>query len=183
MARFRFVLQTVLVLISASPALSGEPAVSVTPVRTEKGEVMHVKASIRIKASPQAVWAVLSDCARAPQLIPHLESCRIIERDPRGRWDVREHVINPPLLPKMRTLVRNEFLHSRQLAFRLVSGDMKASDGAWTLRLEGDETILSYDAHVAPNFAAPQFLVANSISNDFPKMLRAIGQASSSMGR
>jgi hypothetical protein len=60
---------------------------------------------------------------------------------------------------------------------------MKASDGAWTLESDGPATILSYDAHVAPNFAAPQFLVANSINADFPRMLRAIGQASANSMR
>ena len=144
---------------------------------------MHVRASIHISAPPSAVWAVLSDCSRAPQLIPHLESCRIVERDPRGRWDVREHVINPPLLPKMRTLVRNEFAPARRLGFSLISGDMKASDGAWTLKTEGNGTLLSYDAHFAPNFSAPQFLVARSISTDFPKMLRAIAVASAEGAR
>lgn len=183
MAHFRFIFLTGLVLTSASPTMSNDLAISVTPIRTEKGDVVHVKASIRIKASPETVWEILSDCARAPQLIPHLQSCRIVERDPRGRWDIREHVINPPLLPTMRTLVRNEFITSKRLSFRLLSGDMKVSDGAWTLRPEGPETILNYDAHIAPHFAAPQFLVANSISNDFPRMLRAIAKASSSAGR
>lgn len=183
MARLRFVLLTVLVLHPSSRTMSSDPVISVTPVRTEKGVVTHVRASIRINASPQAVWEILSDCGRAPQLIPHLESCRIVARDPHGRWDVREHIINPPILPKMRTLVRNEFIHSKQLSFRLMSGDMRASDGAWTLRPEGTETILSYDAHVAPKLAVPQFMVANSISNEFPRMLRAISEASSNANR
>jgi uncharacterized protein YndB with AHSA1/START domain len=183
MARFWYVFLIGLVLTLASPTKSNDLAIRVTPVRTEKGDVVHVKASIRINASPETVWEILSDCARAPQLIPHLQSCRIVERDPRGRWDIREHIIKPPFLPTMRTLVRNEFVPPKRLSFRLLSGDMKVSDGAWTLRPEGTETILAYDAHVAPNFAAPQFLVANSISNDFPRMLHAIAHASQSARR
>lgn len=183
MTRSRCVLALLVVAISVSTAMGAEPSISVTPIRTDKGDVMHVRASIRISAPPVAVWAVLSDCGRAPQLIPHLESCRIVERDPRGRWDVREHVINAPFLPKMRTLVRNEFTPAQRLGFSLVSGDMKASDGAWTLKTEGAGTVLSYDAHVAPSFSAPQFLIAKSISTDFPKMLRAIAQASTEPAR
>lgn len=159
-------------------ALAAEPFVEVTPAMTEKGEVMRVRASIQIDASPASVWAVLSDCGLAPAIIPHLESCRILERGGAGRWDVREHVINPPLLPKMRIVVRNDFVAARSLTFRLVSGDMKASDGAWMLARRGGQTLLSYDAHVAPNFTAPQFLVTRSIRNDFPQMLRAIDRAS-----
>jgi uncharacterized membrane protein len=164
--------------VSLASAQVAEPSIVVTPATTDKGEVTHVRASIRINAPPANVWATITDCARAPRIIPHLESCRLIERDPAGRWDVREHVINPPLLPKMRTIVRNEFTPSKRLSFRLLSGDMKTSDGAWTLQPDKGGTILSYDAFVAPNFAAPQFLVSRSISNDFPRMLRAIAKAS-----
>jgi hypothetical protein len=70
MMRFRFFLQAAMIAGFAGPALSAEPAISVTPVRTEKGDVMHVKTSIRISASPQAVWAILSDCARAAAHAP-----------------------------------------------------------------------------------------------------------------
>ena len=177
----RAILLPLLTLLSPSSMASAqiaEPAIAVTPATTDKGEVTHVRASIRISAPPASVWATITDCARAPRIIPHLESCRLVERDPRGRWDVREHVINPPLLPKMRTVIRNDFTPSKRLAFRLLSGDMKASDGAWTLKADKGGTILSYDAFVAPNFAAPQFLVSRSISNDFPRMLRAIAKAS-----
>jgi len=174
----RYTSSVAIILIAASPAAGMEPSISVAPVQSDKGEVMQVRASIRISAAPEAVWAVISDCVGAPRIILHLESCRISERDPRGRWDVREHVINPPLLPKMRTTVRNEFEPPRRLSFRLLSGDMKASDGAWTLRTDGKDTILSYDALVAPNFSAPQFLIARSIRTDFPKMLKEIDRAS-----
>lgn len=166
-----------------SPAFGAEPAIDVSPAKTEKGDVMRVRASIRIEATPDVVWSVLIDCAGAPRVIPHLESCRVVERDKAGRWDMREHVINPPLLPKMRMIVRNDFTAPRRLAFRLVSGDMKASDGEWTLAPEGKHTLLSYDALVAPSFAAPQFLVSRSISIDFPQMLRAIERASLERGR
>lgn len=172
-----------LLTIASPNAWGGEPTISVTPIQTDRGEVMQVRASIRISATPNAVWAVVSDCARAPDIIPHLESCRIAERDPRGRWDIREHVINPPLWPKLRTIVRNDFDPPRRLSFRLLSGDMKVSDGAWTLRGDGVETVLSYDAQVAPTFAAPQFIIARSIKSDFPKMLKEIDRASRGQSR
>lgn len=78
----------------------------------------------------------------------------------------------------MRIIVRNDFMPAKRLTFRLVSGDLKASDGAWTLERRGGRTLLSYDALVAPKFAAPQFLVTRSIKSDFPQMLRAIDRAS-----
>jgi hypothetical protein len=174
---------SILVLSAFSPAFGAEPSIAVSPVLTDKGEAMHVRASIRIAAKPESVWTVVSNCQLAPKIIPHLESCRVSERDARGRWDIREHVINPPLLPKMRTVVRNDFDAPRKLSFRLLSGDMKVSDGAWTLQPEGGGTLLLYDAIVAPGFSAPQFLVTRSIKTDFPKMLREIERASLQQSR
>lgn len=78
----------------------------------------------------------------------------------------------------MGTVIRNDFTTSKRPEFRLISGDMRASDGAWTLQQLGSGTILSYDAFVAPNFNAPQFFASRSISNDFQRIVRAIAKAS-----
>lgn len=182
----RTMMTAVLTLAAAGiplPASGAEPDIEVSPVATAQGDVMRVRASIRIEAPQATVWTVLSDCAKAVGIIPHLTSCKVLQRDPAGRWDVREHVIEPPLVPRMRTIVRNDFTAPRRLTFRLVSGDMKASDGAWTLRAEGRWTHLSYDALVAPAFPAPSFLVSRSIRSDFPRMLRAIDRASRELAR
>ena len=159
-------------------AASSEPIVEVRPISTPDGAATRVSAVIDIGASPAAVWAVLADCARAPEVIPHLESCRIVERDSSGRWDIREHIINPPLLPRIRTLVRNDFNPPRRFAFKLIGGDMRVSDGAWTLQPLNGGTRVSYDAVIAPKFSAPQFLITRALSQDFPAMLKSIQRAS-----
>jgi len=159
-------------------AASTEPFVEIFPVSTPDGAATRVKAVIEIDANPAAVWAVITDCAGAPKVIPHLESCRIVEKDSSGSWDVREHIINPPFLPRIRTLVRNDFTQRRRLAFKLQSGDMRISDGAWVLNLVNGRTHLSYEAIIAPKSAAPQFIISRAIAQDFPAMLRAIQRAS-----
>ena len=159
-------------------AASAEPFVDVQPITTLGGDATRVSALIEIEASPAAVWAVLTDCTRAPNVIPHLESCRIIDKDPAGRWDIREHIINPPLLPRIRTLVRNDFQAPRRLAFKLQGGDMRVSDGFWALQPVSRGTRLTYEAVIAPKFAAPQFLITRAMAQDFPAMLKAIERAS-----
>ncbi|MGI8525732.1 MAG: SRPBCC family protein [Pseudolabrys sp.] len=157
-------------------AAAGEPVIRVDT--DEKPGAAHIRASIDIAAPPAVVWAVLVDCARAPHIIPNLESCRVLKRDPAGRWEVREHVINPPLLPRLRTVVRNSYEPDRRLAFKRIEGDMRASEGEWRLERVAQGTRLSYDALVEPGFFIPQFLAAQAIKYDFPKLLRAIERAS-----
>ncbi len=157
-------------------AFGGEPH-----VRIDSDPVLnasHVRASIDIAAPPAAVWKVLTDCAHAPQIVPNLESCRVLKHDPAGHWEVRENVINPPLLPRIRTVSHNDFETARRLSFHRIEGDMRVSEGEWRLDPVAGGTHLSYDARFAPDFFAPKFLVRQAVNRDFPKLLRALERAS-----
>ena len=104
--------------------LAGEPVVNVDT--DENLGAAHVRASIDIAAPPLTVWGVLTDCARAPHIIPNLESCQIVKHDPAGHWDIREHIIHwAALMPKMRTgalAVSNRCSTCRIPAFAGMSG-------------------------------------------------------------
>ena len=138
------------------------------------GGALRIRAHILIDAPANAVWSILVACEKAPKVIPHLEACVMHERDPAGRWDVCEHIINPPLLPRLRTIVRNDFNSPKRLDFKLLRGDMRRSDGAWILEHAGKGTKLSYEAIVQTAFPVPQFIVSRSIHSDFPEMLRNV---------
>jgi carbon monoxide dehydrogenase subunit G len=167
---------TAILAARAAHAASTNPVIQVDT--DEKTEAAHIRASIDIAAPPLVVWGVLIDCARATQIIPHLESCRILKSDPAGHWDVREHIINPSFLPRLRTVVRNTFEAGRRLLFKRVEGDMRISEGEWRIAPSAKGTRLSYDALVAPSFPVPQFVIEQAVQQDFPQMLRAIERAS-----
>ena len=144
-----------------------------------KTDATHIRAHIDIAAPSAVVWAVITDCARAPQIIPSLESCRIIKRDLAGKWDVREHIISwAILLPRIRTVVRNSYDAGHRLAFKLVEGDMRISEGEWRLDPIARGTRLSYNALMAPTFPVPKSLIEQALNQDFPNLLRVIQTAS-----
>lgn len=156
---------------------SGDPIVHVAT--DKKLNAARIRASIDIAASPLVVWAVLTDCARMPRIMPTVESCRIVQHDDAGKWDIREHVINwSAIIPKVRTLVRNTYEVGRRLMFKRVSGDMRISQGEWKLEPNARGTRLSYNALVAPDFPVPQFMVEQAAQSDMPNLLRAIQKAS-----
>ena len=136
-----------------------------------------VSAVADITAAPQAVWAVMTDCDRAPHFVPDLVSCRVLERDPSGAWDVREHIIDWTwLLPNIRNVFRSDYEPPHRLRFKRVDGDLRLSEGEW--RLEplngGSATRVYYSALLSPNSWIPASLALSSVRNDVPKIMRAL---------
>ena len=156
---------------------AGQPTVHVNT--DEKLNAAHVRASIDIAAPPAAVWGVITDCARQPQIVPNLESCRIIKHDPAGRWDIREHIINwAALMPKLRTVVRTSYDGIHRMLFKRVDGDMRISEGEWRIEPAVRGSRLYYTALVAPKMPVPQFMIEHTVQTDLPNVLRAIERAS-----
>lgn len=171
------IVATAIVTATTLHAGAGQPSVHVDT--DEKVNAAHVRASIDIAAPPPVVWSVITDCARQPQIVPNLESCRIVKHDPAGRWDIREHIINwAALMPKIRTVVRTSYDGMHRMLFKRVDGDMRISEGEWRIEPTGRGSRLYYTALVAPKFAVPQFMVEHSINTDLPNVLHAIERAS-----
>ena len=176
---FRFAIIGALLAAGALRAMAGEPSVNVET--DQNTSAAHVRASIDIAAPPLTVWSVITDCARAPHIIPNLESCHIVKHDPAGRWDIREHVITwAAIMPKLHTVVRTSYDVGRRMFFKRVAGDMRVSQGEWRLDplANAHATRLSYNALVAPNFPVPEFIVEHTVHQDLPNLLRAIERAS-----
>jgi hypothetical protein len=119
----------------------------------------------------------MTDCARMLHFVPGLTSCRVVEADPQGRWDVREHKINWAwFMPNIRTVFRADYDRPRRIKFRRVGGDLKRSEGEWQLvpHAEGPGTRLLYNAILAADVPAPDFVVVAAIRNDMAKVLRQL---------
>ncbi|MBV9260899.1 MAG: SRPBCC family protein [Pseudolabrys sp.] len=157
-------------------ALAGDPALQVE--MDQAAHAARIRASIEIEAKPETVWAIVTDCIRAPQIVPNLESCRMMQKDPAGRWDVRENTINVFLLPRIRTVMRSDYEMPKRVVFKRIAGDMRISEGEWVLEPTPEGTRLLYSGLFAPNFHVPQFMISGAIRRDIPEMLRNIESAS-----
>jgi uncharacterized membrane protein len=150
----------------------GAPArVSVTS--DAHGASGDVRASIEIAASPAVVWKVMTDCAAVPRLMVNVRSCRVIDRDPAGRWDVREQITNASLLPAVRTVLRSDYDYPRTVRFHRIDGDFKILEGSWLLEpLDGGaHTRVTYESRMTAPFAAPGFIVRAVLRKDLPRTL------------
>ena len=137
--------------------------------------------SIEIDAPQSVVWDLMLDCDRAPELVPGLTSCKVIESGPDGQWDIREHRINFSIFySNVVNIFRSDYIPDKEIRFHLVGGDLKTQEGTWRLEATSADqtrTRVLYRARLAVGKPVPRFLVRRSIRKDFPKVLRSLKDA------
>jgi hypothetical protein len=156
------------------------PVIRVTP--DEEGDAAaRIFGAVEIDAPRDVIWEIMLDCARAPEFVPGLTDCTIIETGADGRWDVREHRINFGFVfTNVVNVFRSEYIPLEQISFHLIGGDLKTQEGVWqlkTIRTEPARTRVLYDARLAIGRPVPRFLVRRSIRNDMPEVFRALKSA------
>ena len=156
---------------------AGEIVVNVAA--DDRGAAGRIEAAVDIPAPPPVVWRVMLNCTRAVRYVTGLESCRVIEADPAGRWDVREHKVNLlTLVPRIRNVFRSDYEPYRTIKFSRVDGDLSTLEGAWTFEpiRDGAATRLRYQARIGLSAPIPDFMVRSAIDSDLPRMLKALRQ-------
>ena len=170
--------------IPTSPGLAAPPeapaTVSVTPDPQGSSGIVH--GQVDINAPPETVWKVMVDCARLPQLMVDVKSCRVLQRDPAGRWDMREQISKGSILPSVRIVMRSDFDEPRSVKFHRTDGDFKVLEGQWLLEpLDGGaRTRVLYESRMTAPFAAPGPIVRAILRRDMPKTLDNLRTASES---
>jgi uncharacterized protein YndB with AHSA1/START domain len=136
-----------------------------------------INAAFDIAAPPSAVWSTLIDCEHATDFMPKLISCKVLQKGPGDRWEIREHRLKGGLFtPQMRNVFRADFTPNRRLSFHRVEGDWKKSEGSWTLTpIDGGKaTHVAYRTEVAVNGPAPAGLVRSAIAKGVPEAMLAL---------
>ena len=170
------------VLVLALAAIAGPSfaagrfeAAPTVSAQAEGGSAGVIRAAMDVAAPPAVVWKVLSDCANAPRYMPKLLSCKTLERDPAGKWDVREHRLEGNAFkPVMRNVFRTTLEAPRRLAFRRTGGDWKRSDGEWRLTAIPGGTHVTYELHVAVDAPVPASMVRGAVAKGMPASMRAL---------
>jgi uncharacterized protein YndB with AHSA1/START domain len=153
-------------------------------------ERMRVHAAVRIHASPETVWTVLTDCDHAASFIPGVKRCQRLKSAPDGSWDIVEQEAKYSwLMPAISCVVRADYKRPERIDFKLISGDLKAEDGYWMLvdppsgssGRSRESTTVTYELHVEPGFWIPRFLLRHSLRTELPAVLKAVRTRSESL--
>jgi hypothetical protein len=147
------------------------PQVEITAEPNGASGVVH--AQVDIADTPADVWRVVIDCGQVARLMVNVKFCRVLDRDPMGRWDVREQVTKGALLPGVRTVLRVDYDPPHTARFHRIDGDFKVLDGEWRLEpLDGGvHTRVFYESRMSAPFAAPGFLIRAVLRRDVPHTL------------
>lgn len=137
----------------------------------------RITGEVNIAAPPSVVWSVLVDCQHAPSFMPNLKSCLLLQADPKGTWDIREHKVHwISLLPEITSVFRSTYVTDKSIQFEKYGGDLEYLKGSWVLEPfnGGQTTKLNYQADVAFNAMVPGGLVRRSMKADIPEFLERI---------
>ena len=150
----------------------GRPYVDVEP--GPDGASGVIQAAIDVAAPQAVVFQVMTDCDLAPKMVAGLKSCRVLERDPQGRWDVREEISKMTFAPSVRTVYREAFDPPHSMTFHATGGDLKVFEGQWRLEPYGEGVRVTYEAKIAAPFAVPGWVARLALRHDLPQALLAL---------
>lgn len=154
----------------------GRPYVEVRP--DPDGESGMIRAAIDIDAAPDVVWSVITDCALAPKMVVSLESCRVLQRDPAGRWDIREDISKVGFMPSVRNVFRSDYDPPSSVRFHRVGGQLKVYEGEWRLQPRGTATRVFYESRVSAPFRVPGPIARLGLRYEVPRALLALRRES-----
>jgi hypothetical protein len=167
---------------TAAPALkarlaAGEVVVTTAAAIDPRQPRGRVLAAVLIKATPEAIWRVMTDCVQAPLFVPGLKHCRRINGASDGSWeDFEQEVQYSWFMPVVRYVYRAEYDRPHLVHFRRISGDLKDEEGRWLLTPTPDQsaTLVQYEVYVDTGFWVPQVLVNRSVRKDLPTALAGL---------
>jgi hypothetical protein len=144
-----------------------------------------VLGAVDIHAPAETVWRIMLDCGRAKRMVPSVVSCKVVDRDPAGRWDVREHRVKWNLfMPPVRSVFRSDYTPMRRISFHCTGGDLKSCEGEWRLDpLPGGGVRVIYENRAQAPFAAPSFVFRSALRHDVPNALMALRRESLAAAR
>lgn len=171
------------ILLATGTALAANTAVEVSAgndiavsVSLDPAEQSgSASAIVRIHASRETVWSLITSCPESLRMVPGLEVCDVLETAQDQSWQRIRHVMNYSwYVPKVTYVIRATYDRPVKVSIERISGDLRTLKGSWELQSDGDYTIAHYTVDLAPGFWVPNWIVRTALRKDLPKMLRAL---------
>jgi len=159
----------------------GKPFVEVTS--EGDGASGLIRGAIDIAAPAEVVFKVIADCDLAPRMVASLKSCKVLERDPAGRWDVREEISKMTFVPSVRNVFRSDYEPPSRVSFHRTGGDLKVFAGEWRIEPRPGGVRVFYENRVSTPFRVPGYLARMALRMQVPQALEALRRESLAAAR
>jgi len=140
--------------------------------------VRRLAAQLRLDLPPRWLWAVLTDYDRLDRFIPNLSSSRLLWR--RGnRVSVEQVGCQQFCGLRFSARVELELCEEPEqgrLSFRMLEGDFRCFEGAWSVGADPRSTWLLYDLTVQGKPGMPIGLIEQRLQQDLASNLRGVQQ-------
>ena len=152
----------------------GEGEVQIHSV--QQGEFSgRVLAAIEIEASPEKIWAVMTDCASAPDFVSWVVACEVLESLDEGRVEVfRQEIKLAWYMPRLKHTFQLVYYPFEQIDFQRLTGSPRRFEGSWWFQAGERTTLVIYSVDLVPGFWVPRRLARRALRNELPGTLTAL---------
>ncbi len=168
-----------LLLVCAAPAMAQLPRLEVAVKRVSAGDhhVFEVAARGEVRATPAAVWKILTNYDTMHEYVPDLQRSRVLSRTG-NRAVVEQYGVARFLFIQrdIHLVVQVDEEPMSAIGIGLIAGDMKVYNCRWELVPvpETGGTRIVYSGKLVPKFYVPGMLGANIIRGDIERMMAAV---------
>lgn len=144
--------------------------------------VVSVDVAVLIDAPASAIWAVLTACEIAPEYVPHVTDCTLVETFNDGRSQIFRQTVKPAFfIPTFEHVFRLDYEPFSHIRVSRIGGTLKHMEGAWWLLDHlSDRILLVHRLEIDPGLPVPGLLVRSVLRRDLPKVLKAVRDRSES---
>lgn len=135
-------------------------------------DAMDVFSAVDIAASPEVIWAVMTDCERSQEIVKKMVSCKVTETG--EGWDIRAQKVRSGMFTT-KSVFRSDYEFPSAIRISKAGGDMEVQEGVWRLEpLSSGKTRVSYRAASCPKFPVPAGMLKRAMAKDVPEILRRL---------
>lgn len=136
----------------------------------------RVLAAIQIDANAEQIWAVMTDCASAPEFVPWVVHCELLESSKDGRVHTfRQQIKLAWYMPRLEHTFQLVYYHPhQQIDFQRLAGSPRRFEGSWWLQPLQRGTLVVYSVDLIPGFLVPRALARRALKDELPSTLQAL---------
>ncbi|NIW24086.1 MAG: hypothetical protein GWN29_05655 [Gammaproteobacteria bacterium] len=140
----------------------------------------RIRAAALVDASPETIWAVLSDCESAPEYLDSVQTCELVDTLDDGQAQIfRQSAKLRWFMPSFEHEFRLDYEPYDRIRVTRVSGPFEILDGVWWLVPESPgRTRVVYRLDIEPGPLIPRFMLSRPLRRDVLNAMRAVRERS-----